>query len=408
METVTVLILNQEEKMEFEGWVKKIPGFKVINSTTNMDIGYTQAERYQPTLILLNIDTPGNEGLVLAEVFVGDFPASSIILITKSDNKKVLRHALSIGAQGVINLPIAEEKFMEIVQRSVQRDAKRRELFSNQQKQNPQFKTIVVFGLKGGVGKTTIATNLAIALRKITGKRVALVDLDLFGGNVHLATGISWNRTIKDLVDELGDLDAELLDAYCAEHSSGIKIIPAPSNPEVASFIQAEHIEKLLKKISNSFNYVVIDTPSTFNDIVLPAFERAKDILMVTTMDIASLHNLKKSLEFFDNFNLRRKTRVVVNKAGYTGGIKLKDLKDVMGFEPVCVLPNCEKQMIDAINNGEPILLSAINSKASREIELLASRIANQDKALPEAVKQVKKGKKRFFPFFQKQDSISR
>ncbi|WP_366924543.1 P-loop NTPase [Metallumcola ferriviriculae] len=388
MKKISILILDQKKQPELEEILNKRQDFQLLKSTTNMDLGFTLAERYQPTVILLNVDLPGNEGMILAEVFTNEFPASSLILTTQEDSEQALRHALNIGAQDVLTLPTSEEKLCTTIQRTVQRDAKRRELFTEQGKEQPQFKTILVFGLKGGVGKTTLATNLALAIKRITGKRVALLDLDLAAGNVALMTGISWSRTLKDLVDEISDVDAELIDTYCADHPLGVKIIQSPADPEVASLIKSDHIDKILKVVRNSFNYVIIDAPSAFSDTILPALEQAKDIMLVTTLDVAAIQNLKKCLDMLDSLNYGRKAKVIVNKVGYSGGIKLQDLKDVIGFEPICTVSNCEKQAINAINRGEPLTLSYQNSKAAKEIEQLALKITKDDR--PTAIKKRK------------------
>jgi len=367
----TILIIDPEETGLGELLEKKAE-YNVIENTNNLDVGFTLAERHQPAIILLSIDLETGEGLALAELFTTEFPMSSVILVTKSDNKKVLRHALQVGAKDVINIPIESEKLFKILNRVIDNEEKRKRLFTVQKKERPQFKTITVFSTKGGVGKTTVALNLAIAIRKLTAKRVVLMDLDFASGNAALMAGIDCKHSIKDLIDEFNNLDKEMIDSYCVSHPSGIKILPAPTLPEFAGFIEAEHIEKILGLLAQVFNYVIIDAPSYLHDTVIPALEQSQDILLVTTIDLASVLNLKQALDLLTDLSLRPKVRIIANKVGYTGGFKVDDLENELGMKVRAVIPNNEKQAINAVNMGTPLYLSARNSPAARKIGELA------------------------------------
>ncbi len=378
MKRATILLIDQTEQNDLKARLDKATGFTVIGSTNNVDIGFTMAEKHQPEVILLNVDLSGSDDKV-AEVFALEFPASSLILMTRSDSKRVLRQALRVGAKDVINLPIDDDKLFRLIGRVVQQEMKRRDVFTVEKKERPQFKTITVFSTKGGVGKSTVALNLAIAINKLTKKRTVLVDLNLMSGNIALMAGVVWKRSIKDLIDEINNLDQEMIDNYCAEHPSGLKILPAPAYPEVASFIKAEHVEKIIDYLSQTFNYVIIDAPNYFHDTVIPALDHAKDIVLVTTLDLASIQNLKQCLDLLAGLNIRSKARIVVNRMGYSGGLKVKDLEDELNMAVQTVIPACDKLAINAVNMGVPFLISEKSSPAERPLMELAAKLMTED-----------------------------
>ena len=355
------------------------PEFNVVGSTGSPEVGFTLAERHQPSVIMLNVDMPGNKGASLAEALSLELPMSGLILTTASDSKKVLHLALQVGAKDVLSLPIEDDRLFRSVQRVAEQEQRRQQLFSVQKKVRPQFKTITVFSTKGGVGKTTVALNLALAIREATGKRVALVDLDLLSGNLALMAGVGWKRSIKDLVDDISNVDKEALDTYCAEHESGVKILPAPSQPDFAGFVQAEHVQKVLSLLSQVFNYVIVDAPTYLHDTVLRALEESQDIIVVTTMDLASIQNTKQCLDLLSRLSMRSKVRVVANRVGYTGGLKIKDLEDELGMPVQCALPNEDKLSVDAVNMGTPVFISARNSTLAKRIEELAAKVLSED-----------------------------
>lgn len=379
MEPTTILIIDPTETSDLKERLTKRPDYKVLGELNNLDIGFTQAERLQPTIIILNVDLLGLDVSSVAEAFVMEFPLSSLILATSSKSKRVLRYALQAGAKDVISLPIEDEQLFRLINRVVQHEMKRRQVVNVEKKEKPQFKTITVFSTKGGVGRTTVSLNLAIALRKITKKRVVLVDLDLMSGNIALMAGVSWKRTIKELIDDLSNLDEETLDNYLVQHSSGLKILGAPIQSEYANFIQADHVEKILNHLSKSFNYVVIDTPSYFHDTLIPALEKSTDIVTLTTLDLASIQNLKQCLEVLNGLSLSTKIKVAINRLAYSGGLRIHDLEEELAMEIQTVIPEAEKLGINAVNMGDPIVLSAKNSPTAKEIENLATALMSDD-----------------------------
>lgn len=379
MKQTNILIVDHNKDNNLKQRLQAFPHFNIIGSTDNADIGFALSEKQQPDVILFNVDMSGHEGVAVAEVFAMEFPKSSLILITNSDSKRVLRHALKVGAKEVITMPIEDDRLYRLIKRVIQKETERQELFTVEKKVKPQFKIITVFSTKGGVGKTTIALNLAIYIRKLTGKRTVLVDLDLMSGNVGLMAGISSKISIRDVTDELSTIDNQSLDNYCAEHSSGLRILPAPSNPELATFIGAEDVEKTLRLLAETYNYIIIDSPNYFHDTVLPGLEIAQDILLVTTLDLAAIHNMKQCMEMLGNLNLKNKVKIIVNRVGYTGDIKIKDLEEELGKTTFSIIPSFEKIAINAVNMGSPIVESSKNNIVLHSFKDLASRLVTNE-----------------------------
>ena len=364
MQKTTVLIIDDQVGNNFKERLTKHGEFTVVGNTDSGDIGFAMAERYEPQVIILNIDMPHNKGISLAEALSLELPMSSLILATMAESKKVLHTALQVGAKDVLSLPVDDDRLFRSVHKAAEQGRMRQRVFSvKRKKSTPQFKTVTVFSTKGGVGKTTLALNLAIAIRRLTGKRVALVDLDLMSGNLGLMAGIAWKRSIKDMVDDINNLDKEMVDSYCTEHPSGVKILSAPVQPDFSGFIQADHIQKILSLLSEVFNYVIVDGPTYLHDTVIPALEESSEIVAVTTLDLPAIQNMKQCLDLLTRLSMRSKVRVVLNRVGYMGGLKVKDVEDELGMDVQCVIPDQEKIAMDAANMGKPIFLSARSSR---------------------------------------------
>lgn len=379
MDKANVIIIDHMQAPALKIRLENLPQVNVAGATGDPDIGFTLAERFEPELILFNVDLPGEAGPAVAEKFALSFPTSSLIFLTNSDSKKVLHLALQVGAKDVISLPVDDTRLHRTIQRVLKTRTRRSAFFTVDKKDNPQFKTITVFSTKGGVGKTTLALNLGLVIRQMTKKRTVAVDLDLCSGNLALMAGVSWKRSIKDLVDDIDSLDKELLDRYCAQHSTGLRILSAPMNPDFVGFIQAQHIDRILTLLSQVFNYVVIDAPSYIHDTLIPALEAADYILVVTALDLASVQNLKQCLDLLQRLSMGPKAKVVVNRAGYSGGLKIKDIENELGMSVECVIPSNDKASIDAVNMGKPLYSIAKHSQIGRQYEELARKIIQED-----------------------------
>ena len=245
----------------------------------------------------------------------------------------------------------------------------------SQGEDKPLGEVIAVFCGKGGVGKTMIATNLAVTLAQQEKKKVALVDYDLQFGDISVLLNLSDGKNLGDLVQQVGELSKDVLNNYMIRHFSGIDILPAPLFPQDAEYVTAEHGEKILSILKKSYDYVIVDTAPTFNDISLQVLDLANRILLITTRDIVTIKNTKTSLNILETLNYREKVSVVLNRSDQDLGVEVSDLEKGLDITVSYQIASDEKAAISAINKGVPLVISHANSEFTRSMKRLVDRM---------------------------------
>ena len=219
----------------------------------------------------------------------------------------------------------------------------------------------------GGCGKTFFATNLAAYLAGATGGSVLLVDLDLQFGEVSLALGLRPQRTISELINE--DNVAEALGEYLVEHSSGYKVLSAPADPFAAELVGPREATQVLEIARTQFDYIVVDTPPSLNEVVLAAFDQSRYLVVMATLDVPSLRNLRVFLDTLERLKLPAEdVFCVLNKAEPNNGIDLQELLRVYPGGFAAVLPYA-KEVSRSLNVGQPVLM--VDARAEISVKLL-------------------------------------
>lgn len=339
------------------------------------------AEDLKPDVVLMDINMPGMDGIMASEAIANKMPDTAIVIISIQGEPEYLRKAMAAGARDYLVKPFSSSDLAETIRR-VSKSYKMRAARTNLPpavETTPEpaqtCRTIVVFSSKGGVGKTTLSCNLAVCLAQESRKKVALVDLNLQGGDVAVMLNLSPKGSIAELVQEEDRMEYSLVNTYLAPHMSGLKVLPAPLRPEQAEVVTAGHVEGILSLLKNNFDYVIIDTSPLFNDINLIAMEVADDILLIFTRDLPAIRHTKTNMEVLDSLNLSGKVKLILNQSTLDYGIKISDLEKSFSASPAVVLPHDEKTVLSSINKGHPFVMTQVNSRIAQSIKSLAREI---------------------------------
>jgi pilus assembly protein CpaE len=237
---------------------------------------------------------------------------------------------------------------------------------------------ICVLGPKGGTGKTVTTTNLAVALAG-AGHSVAAVDLDLQFGDLALAMGVRPEKTMYDLVQSGGSLDADKLEAYLMPHESGVRVLVAPTRPDQASSVGPEFLREIYPLIRATSDFVVLDSSPGFTPEVISAIDNSTYVCIVGTLDTLSLKNTRLGLETLDLMGYDPDRIVLVlNRAETRVGIDDDDVLAVIGKQPNVRIPS-DVEVPRSVNEGQPIVLAKPDSAAAKAFQSLADEFLRRE-----------------------------
>ena len=218
---------------------------------------------------------------------------------------------------------------------------------------------------------------MGVAITQLSQAKVALVDLDLQFGDVAMLLDLLPRRTISDLAGEPDHLDLKMLDSYLMPHSSGIKVLPAPLRPEYAEIVTGKHVEGILKLLKDNYDYVVVDTCQSFDDITLAALDISDTVLIVTTLDVLTIKNVKLGLEAMASLHYESsKIKLILNRSSAEMGVTVDDLQTSLKFPISHSLPSDGKVAVMSCNKGIPFVISDPKAPISEAIFGLASQLS--------------------------------
>jgi len=236
-------------------------------------------------------------------------------------------------------------------------------------------RVVTVFSTKGGVGKSVIASNLAAVLASTSGRRVALLDLDLESGDDALMLGLEPTRTIYDAVQAYERLDAQLLEGYMCEHVSGARVLLAPTQPEHAGSVTAARVGKVIALAKELADVVIIDTPGRLDETVLTAIDKSDLVLAIATMDLPSIKNTKVSLAKLRQLGYSNgMVSLVLNRADSKVFLDPSEVERAVGGQVLAKIPS-DRLVPRSVNRGVPVALDQPKSAVAKAMVELAKLI---------------------------------
>ena len=303
-------------------------------------------------------------------------PDRPVVIMSEASPNGFLRQAFEIGADDVITLPQSAEQVAFTLEKVI---ARRKGLALPGKASAP---LIAVLGPKGGTGKTLIATNLAVALAQ-RDANVVLVDLDLQFGDIGLALGLSPEATMYDLMRAGAPFDHEKLDRHLIKHSSGVKVLIAPTRPDQASAVSIDFLRDIYASLRTMCDAVIVDTPPGFTPEVIATIDASSEVCMVGMLDSLSLKNTKLGLETLDLMGYDTdRVSLVLNRADSRVGITPDDVSTIVGRGPDVSIPS-DREIPRSINEGTPIVASRPGSGAAKAFRTLADRYAKTPAPTP-------------------------
>jgi pilus assembly protein CpaE len=237
-------------------------------------------------------------------------------------------------------------------------------------------KVITVFSAKGGVGCSTIAINLAIALQQTAAIKVAVVDANLQFGDVGVLLNLYASRTIADLASNAEELDDELITDVFIPHSSGVKALLAPPRPEMADMVTPTLVSDVLKRLQTMFDVIVVDTGSVLDDVVLNVLDISDKIIVVTTPEIPAIKDAKLFFEVTEALEYQRSRIIfILNKADKRINIRAEDIEENIKYSIQAQLPLDERTVTTSVNQGVPYILGDKNGLLSQATVQLAKKV---------------------------------
>lgn len=246
-----------------------------------------------------------------------------------------------------------------------------------QQGKKKRGELIAVCSAKGGIGRTTLTVNLAVALFK-KNISISIVDGDFQFGDIGLAMDLQSTFTIKDVVEEIDRLDEFSLASYLCNHETGVKVLPAPERPEYAEIVSEEVLTKILDLLLVQQDYVVVDTGVGLHEKTLQFIEKADQVLVVTNLEMAALKNTKMMLETLEVLGLREKVRVVINRATMESVIQASDVPEILGEDDPIYVPNDFQIASQSLNIGIPFVMNQGKTELAKSVFKMAEQITSR------------------------------
>jgi pilus assembly protein CpaE len=343
----------------------------------------------RPNVVLLDSAIIGLDSLSIIEQIQTISPETATIVLIEGADMDLMRRLMRAGARDCLMRPLSQDDLLSTIKSVFASTSKQRDAAATPVSyEAPKAKgdIIAVYSPQGGAGKSMLSANLAVAMSKAAGEggappRIALVDLNLQFGDIDLMLNLSPQNTIAGLAQKgHGGIDAELLEQYLTVHpESGLRILVAPSTPQYAESITVYTVEQVMETLRESYDTIIVDTPSQLQDTTLAVLDAAKTILLLTSLDLLALHKTRTALEMLRQLYTPEKIQLVLNRANSDVGISLADVENVLGVPMRAQIPSDGKIVVTSINEGKPFVLYNSQTAIAKRINKLAMEMLGRD-----------------------------
>jgi pilus assembly protein CpaE len=366
------------------------------------------AASLKPDIVLMDINMPDMDGIEATEQLSATVPGASVVMMSVQGEADYLRRSMLAGAREFLVKPFSSDELTSSIRQIYAREREKLERFPvpvaapvAAPAVDDPGQVIAVFGPKGGVGRTTIAVNVAVAAASELDQRTALVDGCFQFGDVGVLLNLNpKNKSIADLAPDLeAGLELESLDPFLTVHSSGVKVLLAPPSPEMAELITATGVRKVLEMLRRTNDLIIVDCSSSMSDTTLAILDQADVILTMLTLEITSIKNMRLFLEVTNQLGYEDSSiKLLLNRADSTLGIRVADVEHSIGRKVDHTIVSDGRSVVYALNRGVPFFISNREAQVSQDIMRLATSLTGDErKPAAEGARKATPAKKSLF-----------
>ena len=388
-----IRVLVVDDIPETRDHLTKLLGFEsdieVIGSASSGREAIQMATKLRPDVVLMDINMPDMDGISATEQLTTAAPASAVVMMSVQGEADYLRRSMLAGAREFLVKPFSSDELTASIRQVSSREREKASRVGIPVALTPGGgsggdgdggKVVAVFSPKGGVGRTTVAVNLAVAAASELGKRVVVMDGSFQFGDVGVLLNLNpKSNSIADVVPilESGELDS--INTFVLDHTSGVRVLLAPPSPEMAETITPTIVKQVLDALRQSHDLVVVDCTAFFNDTTLAILDAADVILTMLSLEITSIKNMRLFLEVAEQLGYEAgKVRLVLNRADSTLGIRVTDVEHSIGRKVDHTIVSDGRSVVYALNRGVPFYLSNKEAQVSQDILRLAMSLTGE------------------------------
>jgi len=362
------------EKQYTRGLIKQaledFPTVSVEGEAVTLDTGLRLIEQLKTTVVFLDLGDDVDRYFSFVEKVNELCPNACVIVTSEKDSRELIIRALRSGASDYLMFPLRHDE----IERAIAKVGRAIEATSTGHA--GLGKVISIFNSKGGSGATTIATNVAANVMKHSDKSGCVVDLDLQMGDVAVYLDLKPKFTLVDVTNNIQRLDSKFLEDSLARHPSGVAVLAHPEEVEEANAIKPAKIRLVLRLLRGMFDFILIDTSHTFDELTIEAFDNSDMVLLVTTVNLPAIRNARRCLNMFKRLGYGTdKVKLVFNRDDKNNEISLKEAEKVLNYPVFWKLPNDYPTTIASVNAGELIHAVAPRSALHQSMLGLAGAI---------------------------------
>jgi pilus assembly protein CpaE len=350
------------------------PGGHSVDSTEALTAWLrNRSEEY---VVVLGPNVPLDQALEVAEGMRIDRPTTSTVLVRAQVDTEVLTRAMHSGMREVVG-----DGDTLALSSAIERAYQLYVALRGPTGAVRHGKIIAVFSPKGGVGKTTVSVNLALALADKGARQVCLVDLDLAFGDVAITMQLFPSHSIEHAIGAENALDASIVDPLLTRHADSLMVLAAPSMPDARDRVTPALVSRMLRTLQAQFDFVVVDTAPNFDEQTLTALDEVDECIIVATLDVPTLKNVKVALETMDALSIALDQRhLLLNRADDAVGISSAKVETILGMSIEANISS-SLDIAASTNAGKPIVIAQPDHPASMIFRQLAESLAGEPDA---------------------------